>query len=153
MKLRFSNLVTGTMFLSKAYKDTDLLSGMKWFQGTPEEVQDKSLSMTFPVPLPFILNNESRLENERVFFLLWKSFIFIVNFSLCLTTESAYGSSWNTFRGLWLTAMITADLSRIWVIMQTCLFIWACKNWPQRQEIETVRENSCYETKTDWNWC
>ena len=31
------------MFLSKAYKDTDLLSGMKRFQGTPEEVQDESL--------------------------------------------------------------------------------------------------------------
>ena len=29
LKLRFSNLVTGTMFLSKAYKDTDLLSGKK----------------------------------------------------------------------------------------------------------------------------
>lgn len=101
---------------------TDILS-VGWNDlGEHERRSRTKASVTSAMPLTFTQNNESGMDNERVFFngnlLSSLQICSVLNHRICLLCQ------WNTFRGLQLKETIIADLSSICIIMQNYWLLW-----------------------------
>lgn len=145
------------MSLRKVCKDRSVLTGMKWFREVSEGRSRTKASVTSPVPSTFTLNEESGLDNERVFFS--GNLLFLHHkFALCSTTWPACFVS-ETRSGVYTWKETTVVyLSRIWVIIQDYLahttfsgdiLKFRVKDYKLRLgwKIHTIKP------ETDGNWC